>query len=177
MEVDFDIFDVNTTRGPLRETALTAAARWGHPKTVRALLKCKNIDCNKLSLSWDVPIGEQPYQYGSTALKAAAFRGHTETVRALLECKDIDCNNQGHYPKLSPIQVTDGYTALMSAAFQGHPETVKALLDKYEDGLATASIGKSYTECFDLATATPTDEHVSFVGKIKKELSNVSIPL
>ncbi len=55
--------------------------------------------------------------------------------------------------------------------------TVNALLEKYEDRLATASIGKSYTECFDLATATPTDEHVSFVEKIKKELSSVSISL
>ncbi len=55
--------------------------------------------------------------------------------------------------------------------------TVNALLEKYEDGLATASIGKSYTECFDLAAATPTDEHVSFVERIKKELSSVSISI
>jgi methylamine--corrinoid protein Co-methyltransferase len=56
-------------------------------------------------------------------------------------------------------------------------ETVKVLLEKYEDGLGTASAGKSYTECFDLATATPTDEHVNFVENIKKELSIASIPL
>ncbi len=56
-------------------------------------------------------------------------------------------------------------------------ETVNALLKKYEEGLATAPTGKSYTECFDLATATPTDEHITFVENIKKELANVSIHL
>ncbi len=56
-------------------------------------------------------------------------------------------------------------------------KTVNALLKKYEDGLATASIGKSYTECFDLATAKPTDEYVEFVANIKKELSRTGIQL
>ncbi len=56
-------------------------------------------------------------------------------------------------------------------------KTVNTLLKKYEDGLATAPIGKSYTECFDLATATPTDEYMDFVVNIKKELSRTGIQL
>jgi len=55
--------------------------------------------------------------------------------------------------------------------------TVKALLEKYEDNLETAPSGKSYTECFDLATAKPTDEYMDFVDGIKQNLANVSIPV
>lgn len=54
---------------------------------------------------------------------------------------------------------------------------VNALLPKYEQGLATASVGKSYTECFDLKTSKPEDEYLTFVEKIKKKLSNFSIQL
>jgi hypothetical protein len=56
-------------------------------------------------------------------------------------------------------------------------EFVNVLLPKYEQGLAKASVGKSYTECFDLKTGKPKDEYLTFVGKIKKELSNFSIQL
>ncbi len=55
-------------------------------------------------------------------------------------------------------------------------DLANALLPKYEDGLATASIGKSYTECFDLASGRPTDEHVDFVAKTLKHLSNSGFP-
>ena len=54
---------------------------------------------------------------------------------------------------------------------------VNALLERYEKGLATASAGKSYTECFDVKTSNPKDEYLSFVEKIKKELSNTGVPL
>jgi hypothetical protein len=46
-----------------------------------------------------------------------------------------------------------------------------------EPGLTTASTGKSYTECFDLATGRPADEYLAFVDKIKKELAKDGIPL
>jgi methylamine--corrinoid protein Co-methyltransferase len=56
-------------------------------------------------------------------------------------------------------------------------QVVNTLLPKYEQGLATASIGKSYTECFDLQSGKPKDEYLTFVEKIKKELSSVGVPL
>jgi methylamine--corrinoid protein Co-methyltransferase len=56
-------------------------------------------------------------------------------------------------------------------------KVVNALLPKYEQGLATAPKGRSYTECFDLATGRATDEYLAFVEKIKKELCESGIPL
>jgi methylamine--corrinoid protein Co-methyltransferase len=54
---------------------------------------------------------------------------------------------------------------------------VNALLPRYEKDLATAPVGKSYTECFDLATGRPTDEHLTSVEKVKKELSKAGMLL
>ena len=56
-------------------------------------------------------------------------------------------------------------------------EVVKALLPRYEQTLATAPIGKSYTECFDLETGRAKDEYLSFVGRIKNSLSKLAMPL
>ena len=54
---------------------------------------------------------------------------------------------------------------------------VNILLPKYEEGLAGASVGKSYTECFDVQSGNPKDEYLSFVEKIKKEFSKTGMPL
>lgn len=54
---------------------------------------------------------------------------------------------------------------------------VDALLERYEKGLATASSGKSYGECFDLESGNPKEEYVSFVEKINTELRNTGLPL
>ncbi|MHC4748783.1 MAG: monomethylamine:corrinoid methyltransferase [Planctomycetota bacterium] len=56
-------------------------------------------------------------------------------------------------------------------------KVVNTLLPEYEQGLATACTGKSYTECFDLTTGCPTDEYLDFVEKIRKQLTKVGIPL
>jgi len=56
-------------------------------------------------------------------------------------------------------------------------KVVKKLLPEYENNLTNAPVGKSYTECFNLNTGQPTDEHVDFVEKIKKKLSALEIPL
>ncbi|MHC4983622.1 MAG: monomethylamine:corrinoid methyltransferase [Planctomycetota bacterium] len=55
-------------------------------------------------------------------------------------------------------------------------KVVRAILPKYEAQLATAPKGKSYTECFDLAMGTPTQEHVDFVSRMKKLLLETGMP-
>ena len=54
---------------------------------------------------------------------------------------------------------------------------VAALLDEYEAGLATASKGKNYAECFDLASGEPRPEYVEFVSAIQRDLSAYGIGL
>ena len=81
---------------------------------------------------------------------------------------------------VTPLEMeTTTHIALASAGMTRKQanRVVNALLPKYEPGLAKASAGKSYTECFDLKTGKPEDEYLNFVEKIKKELSNLSIQL
>jgi hypothetical protein len=49
------------------------------------------------------------------------------------------------------------------------------LLDKYEAHAPTASIGKEYQECYDVATALPTQEHFDMYRKTKDELADLGI--
>ena len=56
-------------------------------------------------------------------------------------------------------------------------KVVSALLPQYEKGLTTAPTGKSYTECFDLATGKPSGEYLTLVERIKKELSKAGMSL
>jgi hypothetical protein len=49
------------------------------------------------------------------------------------------------------------------------------LLSIYEEQAATAPLGKEYQECYDVATALPTQEHFDMYRKIKDELSNMGI--
>ncbi len=52
---------------------------------------------------------------------------------------------------------------------------VNRLLPKYEDGLAAASPGKPYQECFDVASGKAKPEYLDFVGRIKRELAATGI--
>ena len=43
-------------------------------------------------------------------------------------------------------------------------DLVKRILPRYEAGLKTASVGKSYAECFSVATGEPRPEYEDFVA-------------
>ena len=57
---------------------------------------------------------------------------------------------------------------------QANELTLK-LLSMYEDKAATASEGKEYQECYDVATALPTQEHLDMYQKKKDELAALGI--
>jgi methylamine--corrinoid protein Co-methyltransferase len=49
------------------------------------------------------------------------------------------------------------------------------LLSRYEAQAATAPMGKEYQECYDVATALPTREHLDLYWRIKDELAAMGI--
>ena len=55
-------------------------------------------------------------------------------------------------------------------------EIVKKILPKYEDGLPTASIGKTYQELYNLETNRPGSEYLEFMERIRNELKEVGVP-
>jgi len=56
-------------------------------------------------------------------------------------------------------------------------EIVKRLLKIYEDNLPSASEGKPYQDCFDVATGFPKPEYLELYKKMKREISEMGIPL
>ena len=49
------------------------------------------------------------------------------------------------------------------------------LLSKYEASAANAPLGKEYQQCYDAATALPTQEHFDMYRRIKDELAKMGI--
>ena len=56
-------------------------------------------------------------------------------------------------------------------------EIVKVLIPKYEADLYNPHIGKSFKDCYDLATLEPTSEWLDIYQKIKAELIEMGVPL
>lgn len=56
-------------------------------------------------------------------------------------------------------------------------EVLSRLLPMYEDALPDAPVGMSYSECYDLSTATVRNECIELVAGIKKDLRNSGVPL
>jgi hypothetical protein len=57
---------------------------------------------------------------------------------------------------------------------QANELTLK-LLSKYEANAADAPLGKEYPECYDVATALPTQEHLDMYRRVKDELAEMGI--
>lgn len=56
-------------------------------------------------------------------------------------------------------------------------EIVKVLIPKYENDLREPNIGRSFKDCYDLDTLTPTKEWHDLYLKIKQELIDMELPL
>lgn len=145
---------------------------WAMATSAQAISRNTNIPTLALAYVAGGPMTESFY-YESAAFIAASIASGVSTqtphpAKAVL----------GDY--VTPMEMkTNTEVALACAGLTRKQanEIVKAILPKYEEGLSTASIGKSYTECFNLATGTPTEEHLAFVDNIKKTLSSLSIPV
>ncbi len=56
-------------------------------------------------------------------------------------------------------------------------EVVKMLIPKYESMLWHPPIGKSFRDCYDIKTLTPTQEWLDIYLKVKRELIELGVPL
>ena len=145
---------------------------WATAVSAQAIARNTNVPTLTLAYAAGGPMTESFY-YESAAFIAASIASGVSTqtphpAKAVLA------------DYVTPLEMkTTTEIALVCAGMTRKEanQVVNALLPKYEQGLATASVGRSYTECFDLETGNPKDEYLSFVERIKKELSNAGIPL
>jgi len=56
-------------------------------------------------------------------------------------------------------------------------ELIKNILEKYENKLGDAPIGKSFRECYNVRTITPSKEYLDIYNKVVKELENLGLEI
>jgi methylamine--corrinoid protein Co-methyltransferase len=56
-------------------------------------------------------------------------------------------------------------------------EIAKKIIPKYESDLKNPMKGKSILECFDMKTLKPTEEWSNIYKKVRKELTDLGLPL
>ena len=82
--------------------------------------------------------------------------------------------------RATPLEARIGMEVGHAVARQGMKreqanEIANRLLAKYEDQAASAPMGKEYQECYDVARALPTQEHLDMYLRIKDELADMGI--
>ena len=82
--------------------------------------------------------------------------------------------------RATPLEARIGMEVGHAVARQGMKreqanEIANRLLAKYEDQAASAPMGKEYQECYDVARALPTQEHLDMYLRIKNELADMGI--
>jgi methylamine--corrinoid protein Co-methyltransferase len=82
--------------------------------------------------------------------------------------------------RATPMEARIGMEVGHAVARQGMTreeanEMALKLLSKYEHHAADAPKGKTYQECYDVATALPTQEHFDMYRRVKDELAEMGI--
>nr|NIS68451.1 monomethylamine:corrinoid methyltransferase [Pseudomonadota bacterium] len=54
---------------------------------------------------------------------------------------------------------------------------VRKLLEKYEGSIDSPPVGKKYAECWDIHRKSPNPEYLDLYKQMKRELSELGIPL
>ena len=56
-------------------------------------------------------------------------------------------------------------------------ELVKDILKRYEGRIGQAPLGKSFRECYDAETITPTKEYLDVYDTVKNELGDMGLEI
>ena len=85
-----------------------------------------------------------------------------------------------HLNHTSPLEQKFGAEVVKACAGMKRSdanEIVKTLIPKYEGRLRNPSIGKTFMECFDIKTLKPTEEWMQIYNEVRKELTDLGVPL
>jgi methylamine--corrinoid protein Co-methyltransferase len=113
-------------------------------------------------------------------LYEAAAHGLASTVSGANLWEIATAENK-HKNRATPVEARFGCEVGYGAANEKITRTdanelVKGILAKYEDKLGNAPLGKTFQECYDLKTITPTKEYSDLYESVKKELRDMGIP-
>jgi len=82
-----------------------------------------------------------------------------------------------HFTPMEPRFSSEVAHAVAGMTRKEANEIVKKLLKKYEGTIENPPVGKKYEECWDIHRKSPNEEYVAFYKQMKRELSDLGIPL
>ena len=155
--------------------------RWGSTNT-RETLQIAGWACATISEFTDLMSGNQYYPCAGPCTEMCLLEAAAQSVTDTASGREI----------LSGVAAAKGVitdkTTGMEARMMGEVaratagmdiDSVNAVLDKlvasYENNYATAPQGKTFQECYDVKTVTPTDEYVKVYENARKQLEEFGL--
>lgn len=155
--------------------------RWGSTNT-RETLACAGWACATISEFTDLMSGNQYYPCAGPCTEMCLLEAAAQSITDTASGREI----------LSGVASAKGVitdkTTGMEARMMGEVSRattgmdigeVNGILDKlvasYEKDYANAPEGKTFQECYDVATVTPTDEYVKVYDGARKKLEDLGL--
>jgi len=154
---------------------------WRSCSTTREIIWASSVSGQAIARNTNMPTLALPYAAGGPMTEIYYFETAASTIAAVASGVSFQTPHPARAlfaDYLTPMEMRVTTEMGLGAAGVTRAEAsglVDTLLNRYEDGLASADRGASYTECFDLASGEPTAEHVAFVEGVKKQLADLGI--
>ena len=144
---------------------------WAMSVNLQAVSRNTHLLMSKIINQTAGPCTEEILYTSVSGLVTAAVSGQSFTVGVR--------SAGGRYKNyLSPLEhwfCASAYEAAAGLTLEEANELVLYLLSRYEGGLRQTPKGKSFTECFDLATLQPTPEWAGIADRVQKDLAGRGI--
>ena len=149
--------------------------------TSRPVLWAWSVSNQAISRNTNVPTLALPYAAGGPMTESFYYEAAASTIAAIASGVSFQTTHPAGalFPDfLTPMEMRACVEIALGATGMTRKEAspvVNKLLTIYENKLTDPDRGRSYTDCFDLATGQPTAEHVTFVDGVKSQLTVLGV--
>ncbi len=150
--------------------------------TTREIIWASSVSSQAIARNTNMPALALPYAAGGPMTSSYYYEAAAATIAAVASGVSFQTTHPARalFPDhLTPMEMRTATEIGLGAAGLTRAEAsgiVSKLLAHYEPHLADAPRGKTYSECFDLATGEPTADHAEFVARVKVELAAFGVP-
>ncbi len=140
---------------------------WGLSMILQAIGRNAPIIMSKIINQTAGPCTDEILYTSAAGLIAGGASGMSWTIG----CRSAGGRFKNYITPLEHWFCGEVFEASAKLSLSQANELVLYLLTKYEDGLKNQPKGKSFTECFDVKTLTPTKEWQEIYDRVKEDLS------
>ncbi len=139
---------------------------WGLSMILQAIGRNAPIIMSKIINQTAGPCTEEILYTSAAGLIAGGVSGMSWTIG----CRSAGGRFKNYLTPLEHWFCGEVFEASAKLSLSQANDLVLYLLTKYEDGLKNQPKGKSFTECFDIKTLTPTEEWQKIYDKVRADL-------